>query len=107
MTETVVSEVVDFVQTGWMIAFTYWLWTIQKKQSAAEKLISAETIRKQAHTKAFEKLTDVKTIEAEMEASASASELRAANRLAQVRENAGPHARVWKPKLRGGGARKS
>lgn len=106
MSDTV-NEIIDFVQTFWMIAFTYWVWTIQKKLKSAEILISAETLRKQTHTKAFEKLTDVATIESEMEASASASELRAANRLATIRENAGPHARIWKPKLRGGRSRKS
>lgn len=64
-------------------------------------LISEETKRKQAHTKALEKLTDPEAIQEEMERNADIIEARQANRLTMPREDAGRPARVFRPKFSG------
>ncbi|AAN02122.1 gp68 [Mycobacterium phage Barnyard] len=68
----------------------------------ARALITAETERKVAHTKAFEKLTDPEAIADEFEASGerNAKQLEAlqANRITEPREGAGPHAIIHRPR---------
>jgi hypothetical protein len=66
----------------------------------ARGLISVETTRKKAHTKAFEALSNAEQIAEEMENSAQATEMRIARRTTLPRENAGPPAKVYRPKLR-------
>jgi hypothetical protein len=63
-------------------------------------LITAETIRQQAHADAFKKLTDVDSIMDDMERGADVMEARNANRLTKPREDAGPPARVYRPAMR-------
>ena len=65
----------------------------------ARELLDAETERKQAHTKAFEVLSDPDQIVDEMERSAEATEMRIARRTTLPREDAGPPAKVYRPKI--------
>lgn len=64
-------------------------------------LVSEETKRKVKHTEAFENLVDPDKIQAEMERGADIIEARQANRLLAPRPDAGPPARVFRPKLVG------
>ena len=73
---------------------------LSKEFWAAVDLLVAETDRKRAHAKAFEKLTDVNSIVEDMERGADVMEARNANRLAKPREDAGPPAKVYRPTLR-------
>jgi hypothetical protein len=73
---------------------------IEKGFDQALDLILAENVRKQAHTDAFKKLTDVDSIVEDMERGADVMEARNANRLTKPREDAGPPARVYRPRLR-------
>jgi hypothetical protein len=66
----------------------------------ARGLLDAEARRKDAHTKAFEALSDADKIAEEMERSAEATEMRIARRTTLPREDAGPPAKVYRPKLR-------
>jgi hypothetical protein len=65
----------------------------------ARSLIEAETERKSAHTRAFEVLSNPELIEQEMEKSARATEMRIARRTTLPREDAGPPAKVYRPKI--------
>jgi hypothetical protein len=67
---------------------------------AARGLIEAEIERKDAHTKAFEVLSNPDLIAEEMENSARATEMRIARRTTLPREDAGPPAKVYRPKIR-------
>lgn len=64
-------------------------------------LVSEETKRKVKHTQAFENLTDPDKIVEEMERSADIMEARQANRLLAPRPDAGPPARVFRPRFIG------
>lgn len=74
---------------------------LEWQMRAAARLISEETKRKTAHTEAFKNLTDPDKIQEEMERGADILEARQANRLTMPRENAGPPARVFRPRLVG------
>lgn len=78
----------------------YKLDRIEDDLKSAADLISEETKRKQAHTQAFERMTDPNAIQAEMERGADILEARQANRLTLPREDAGPPARVWRGNMR-------
>lgn len=67
---------------------------------AARDLLEAETSRKDAHTRAFEVLSNPDKIVEEMEKSAQATEMRIARRTTLPREDAGAPAKVYRPKLR-------
>ena len=73
---------------------------IQRDFRSSEKLISEETKRKEAFSKAFVLLTDEDAIMADMERGADILEARQANRLTKPREDAGPPARVWRGNMR-------
>ena len=79
------------------VSVSLFLW---KQGRVARKLISVETKRKQAHSDAFERLTDPESIAADMERGADIIEARNANRLTKPREDAGPPARVYRPPMR-------
>ena len=66
----------------------------------AAKLISSETKRKISHTKAFDRLTDPDAIIEDMERTADIIEARQANRLHSPRHDAGPPARIFRPRIR-------
>lgn len=68
---------------------------------SARNLISEETKRKVKHTKLYENLTDPDKIEEEMERGADIIEARQANRLHAPRPDAGPPAKVFRPKFSG------
>lgn len=74
---------------------------LRKKFKDVNKLVSAETRRKIAHTQAFKNLTDEDKIQAEMERGADIIEARQGSRLLMPRPNAGPPARVFRPKYAG------
>ncbi len=67
---------------------------------AALKLIFVETQRKAEYAKALKRLTNPESIEEDMEKGARMREMHDANRTALPREDAGPPARVYSPKLR-------
>lgn len=97
----------DLAQTVFILGIMVWLWSTNKKIDnlgkqfiTARHLISAETERKEAHTRVFQQAVDHDQILAEMENSASVSEMRAAKRRTQPRETAGPPAKIHTPKLR-------
>ena len=71
------------------------------KLDKANALISEETKRKVAHTKAFENLTDTDKIVEEMERGADIVEARQANRLLAPRPDAGSTAKVFRPRFIG------
>lgn len=68
--------------------------------AAALELIVVETQRRVEHTKALKRLTDPESIADEMERGARKREMYDANRNLLPRENAGPPAKVYSPKLR-------
>jgi hypothetical protein len=65
----------------------------------ARGLIEAETERKESHTRAFEVLSNPDLIAEEMDRSAEATEMRIARRTTLPREDAGPSAKVYRPKI--------
>lgn len=67
---------------------------------AALKLIFVETQRKAEYTKALKRLTNPESIEEDMEKGARIREMHDANRTVLPREDAGPPAKVYSPKLR-------
>ena len=67
---------------------------------AAHSLLVAEEQRKEAHTKAFEVLSNPDLIEDEMEKSARATEMRIARRTTLPREDAGPPAKIYRPRVK-------
>jgi hypothetical protein len=67
---------------------------------ASLKLILTETERKKEHNKALKRLTDPEAIADDMEKGARLREMRDANRTILPREDAGPPAKVYSPKLR-------
>lgn len=67
---------------------------------AASKLIFVETKRKAEHIDALKRLTDPKLIEEDMEKGARLREMHDANRTTLPREDAGPPAKVYSPRLR-------
>lgn len=83
-------------------------WRVSKYIAPLKTLISEETKRKAAHTKAFERLTNPVAIAEDFEESAAqnAKQMEAinANRTTEPREGAGPHAivhrvRKMRPKI--------
>lgn len=91
---------IDIFQAIIILYLSFYVIFLHRKFKAAEKLIKIETWRRKKHAKAFEALTNPEKIEQEMERGAQLSEMRAAGRRTLPRENAGPHARVWRPNLR-------
>lgn len=105
----------NWIELAWLaglslivIAGQWRLHRLGSAYSQATGLISAETVRKQEHTKAFERLTDPEAIADDFEASAvqnaKAMEALQANRTTEVRDDAGPHAivhrvRKMRPKI--------
>ena len=89
----------------WCGATCYAVWDAKRYNRlleefrTAQDLIEAETERKTAHTRAFEVLSNPDLIEEEMEKSARATEMRIARRTTLPREDAGPPARVYRPKI--------
>ena len=89
----------------WCGAIVYARWNakrIDKMQTDFDKarfLIVSEAERKDAHTKAFETLSDPDKIVEEMEKSARATEMRIARRTTLPREDAGPPAKVYRPRI--------
>lgn len=69
-------------------------------KKTVSNFIAKEMERKSAHSKAFERLTDPMAIMEEMERGADLLEARQANRLTMPRPDAGPPAKVHRPKLR-------
>lgn len=86
------------------IGYAYWnakrYKRLDRELHLARGLISVETERKAAHTKAFEVLSNPDLIAEEMENSARATEMRIARRTTLPREDAGPPAKVYRPKIR-------
>ena len=85
------------------IGYAYWnakrVKRLDKELHLARGLVTAETERKVAHTKAFETLSNPDLIAEEMERSSEATESRIARRTTLPREDAGPPAKVYRPKL--------
>lgn len=118
------NPIVDVAETLFIVGIMVWLWTTNKKIDSigtdlkkfllkegiehvrkeltepVKELIEKEIEKKEAHTTLFRVLSDPEKILGDMEMSASADEMRRANRTTQPRETKGPHARVWRPKLR-------
>lgn len=92
---------IDLSQTMAICGLAYVVWRLRRLANTSEALITEETRRIQEHRKAFERLTDPDSIEADFERGAQAAEMRAANRVYLPREDAGPHARVHTARLRG------
>lgn len=88
---------------GGAIGFARWNAKRYNKLSeefeSARDLIEAETERKESHTRAFEVLSNPDLIAEEMERSSEATEMRIARRTTLPREDAGPPAKVYRPKL--------
>lgn len=90
----------------WVGAIAYGRWNakrinrLDREMHLARGLISAETERKDAHTKAFETLSDPDKIVEEMEKSSDATEMRVARRRLRPRPDAGAPAKVYRPKIR-------
>jgi len=96
-----INLITDILQTFALLALTYWIWRLHQRLNGANELISEETKRKAAHTKAFERMVDPEAILEEMETAAQRREMHDANRTTLPREDAeGPHAKVWRPKMR-------
>lgn len=68
--------------------------------NAAIKLLLSETKRREEHTKALKRLTDPESIADDMEKGARVREMYDANRTTLPREDAGPPAKVYTPKMR-------
>lgn len=68
--------------------------------NSAVALIEAEAERKESHTRAFEVLSNPDLIAEEMERSSEATESRIARRTTLPREDAGPPAKVYRPKIK-------
>ena len=95
-------------------AYTVYTYTLHKKinetraklnalsvaYGSAIKLILAETKRREEHKKAFSRLTDPEAIADDMERGARVREMYDANRNTLPREDAGPPAKVYSPRLR-------
>lgn len=73
---------------------------MQLAYAAALQLIVEETRRRVEHTKALKLLTDPESIADEMERGARKREMYDANRTTLPREDSGPPAKVYSPKLR-------
>lgn len=95
------EQLFEFGQLSLIGVLVWRVALLENKFKKAQSLISAETERKQAHTDAFQRLTDEEAIQADMERGARAAEMRAAKRTTLPRENKGPHARVYRPNVRG------
>jgi hypothetical protein len=74
--------------------------TLSLGYGAAYELIVTETNRREEHAKALKRLTDPESIADEMEKGARMREMYDANRTTLPREDAGPPAKVYSPKLR-------
>jgi hypothetical protein len=74
--------------------------TLSLGYGAAYELIVTETNRREQHAKALKRLTDPEAIADEMEKGARMREMYDANRITLPREDAGPPAKVYSPKLR-------
>lgn len=110
MTQTVINWLVIIV--AWVFAGYFFVLAkrIKKLQqdyktlsigySAAYNLLIQETQRKEEHAKALKRLTDPEAIADDMERGARMREMYDANRTTLPRENAGPPAKVYSPKLR-------
>jgi len=99
---------------GTWIGPTVYAYTLQKKISRNEgklnvlstaynsalELILVEKQRREEHTKALKRLTDPFSIEEDMERGARTREMYDANRTTLPREDAGPPAKIYSPKLR-------
>lgn len=68
--------------------------------NSAVALIEAEAERKESHTRAFEVLSNPDLIAEEMERSSEATESRIARRTTLPREDAGPPAKIYRPKIK-------
>lgn len=89
---------------GMALIVTLLIMRIKEANRQIDQLIEiglAEIDRKKAHTEAFKKLVDPDWIQEEFERGADVMEARNANRLTKPREDAGPPAKVYRPKLRG------
>ena len=86
------------------LAGTWWAFTRfgkegEKTLDALIDMIESDSNRNKAHTKAFETLSDADKIVEEMERSANVTEMRIARRTTLPREDAGPPAKVYRPKI--------
>lgn len=109
------SEILQWIGlcTAW-VGYTAYSFSLQKRiktsennikklflgYSASIDLIQAETKKREKHAEALNLLTNPEEIEKEMERGARVREMYDANRTTLPRENAGPPARVYNPKLR-------
>lgn len=107
-------------EVQWVLLCTAWVgptvyaYTLQKKikqnearlnlistaYSSAVKLILSETKKRDEHAKALKRLTDPEAIVEDMEKGARMREMIDANRSTLPREDAGPPAKVYSPRLR-------
>lgn len=95
-------NLVEGLTIAYSIGLTAYVARLHYQFQVARDLISAETIRKDLHTAAFEAASDPEQILAEMEASAEASEALRAKRTMKIRDDAGPPAIIHKPPTRSG-----
>jgi hypothetical protein len=105
-TTDIVGFIIDVIETGALVSLGVAVYKLHNRIAEAEavklaalNLMNQERARKKAHEIAFEKLTDPDTIVAEMERGAVAMEALTAKRGRNVREDAGPHARIYRPRL--------
>lgn len=103
-------NLVCFVLGVAFVGFVYWrlnksINTLGEKLDdviePAIVLVSEETKRKQLHAQLYEDLTDPDKIQEDMERGADIVEARQGNRLLAPRPDAGPPARVFRPKFVG------
>jgi hypothetical protein len=98
------NNIAQWIAIGMLYVVVAWVWIrmkrLERQLKSARKLIVAEAERRAKHAAAFDKLTDVDSIMEEMERGADIIEARNANRLTKVRLDAGPPAKVYRPKLR-------
>lgn len=74
---------------------------VMANTSAIRSLSKRVSLINIPHQKIYQKLTNVDEIEKDFEKSARLREMRDANRTTLPRENTGPPAKVYRPKLRG------
>jgi hypothetical protein len=95
-----------WIELPWLVALTLYViaveWRLRKHIVPMKELVSEETRRKVAHTKAFERLIDPDVLDQEFEASGERNALQIeaiqAGRVTVPREGAGPNAVIHRPR---------
>lgn len=95
------QEIVDLLLIFIVSILTWRIILLERDRKYVNQLATEETKRKVLHSQLLSDLTDEDKIMADMERGADIIEARQANRLTVPRTDAGPPARVFRPKMRG------